>query len=61
MVRQLDSQETAWRYRDGAVVCMTRPYKPMHIRRAVHLVVAPPGEPSIYSARFNVSQFIRTS
>lgn len=48
-------------HRLGAVVCMTRPCKPMHIRRAVHLVAPPPGERSIYSARFNMSQFIRTS
>jgi len=48
-------------HRLGAVVCMTRPCKPMHIRRAVHLVAPPPGERSIYSARFNMSQFVRTS
>jgi CheY-like chemotaxis protein len=48
-------------HRLGAVVCMMRPCKPMQIRRAVHLVAPPPGTRSIYSARFNVSQFVRTS
>jgi CheY-like chemotaxis protein len=48
-------------HRLGAVVCMTRPCKPMHIRRAVHLVAPPPGARSVYSARFNLSQFVRTS
>jgi CheY-like chemotaxis protein len=48
-------------YRLGAFVCMTKPCKPMHIRRAVHLVAPPPGERSVYSARFNVSSFVRTS
>jgi CheY-like chemotaxis protein len=48
-------------HRLGAVVCMTKPCKPMHIRRAVHLVAPPPAERSVYSARFNISSFTRTS
>jgi CheY-like chemotaxis protein len=48
-------------HRLGAVVCMTKPCKPMHIRRAVHLVAPPPGERSVYSARFNTSSFVRTA
>jgi CheY-like chemotaxis protein len=48
-------------HRLGAVVCMTKPCKPMHIRRAVHLVAPPPGERSVYSARFNMGAFVRTS
>jgi CheY-like chemotaxis protein len=48
-------------HRLGAVVCMMKPCKPMHIRRAVHLVAPPPAERSVYSARFNVSSFVRTS
>jgi CheY-like chemotaxis protein len=48
-------------HRLGAIVCMTKPCKPMHIRRAVHLVAPPPGERTVYSARFNVSSFVRTS
>jgi CheY-like chemotaxis protein len=48
-------------YRLGAVVCMTKPCKPMHIRRAVHLVAPPPGERTVYSSRLNMSSFVRTS
>lgn len=48
-------------HRLGAVVCMTKPCKPMHIRRAVHLVAPPPSERSVYSARFNMGSFVRTA
>jgi CheY-like chemotaxis protein len=45
----------------GAVVCMTIPCRPERLRSAIHLVAAPPALCSVYSARFNVSSFIRTS
>jgi len=45
----------------GAVVCMTIPCKPERLRSAIHLVAAPPALCSVYSARFNVSSFVRTS
>ncbi len=45
----------------GAVVCMTIPCKPERLRSAVHLVAAPPALCSVYSARFNVASFVRTS
>ncbi len=48
-------------HRLGAVVCMTKPCKPMHIRRAVHLVAPPPSERTVYSARFNMGTFVRTA
>jgi CheY-like chemotaxis protein len=48
-------------HRLGAVVCMTKPCKPMHVRRAVHLVAPPPGERTVYSARFNMGPFVRTA
>jgi CheY-like chemotaxis protein len=45
----------------GAVVCMTIPCKPERLRSAIRLVAAPPALCSVYSARFNVSSFVRTS
>ena len=45
----------------GAVMCMAMPCKPERLRSAVHLVAAPPALCSVYSARFNVSSFVRTS
>jgi CheY-like chemotaxis protein len=45
----------------GAVVCMTIPCKPERLRSAIHLVAAPPALCSVYSARFNVASFVRTS
>lgn len=45
----------------GAVVCMTIPCKPERLRSAIHLVAAPPALRSVYSARFNVASFVRTS
>ena len=45
----------------GAVVCMTIPCRPERVRSAIHLVAAPPALCSIYSARFNVAAFVRTS
>jgi CheY-like chemotaxis protein len=45
----------------GAVVCMCIPCRPERLRSAIHLVAPPPGLCSVYSARFNVSSFVRTS
>jgi CheY-like chemotaxis protein len=45
----------------GAVVCMMRPCLPARLQRAVHLVAAPPTQRTIYSARFNMAPFVRTS
>jgi CheY-like chemotaxis protein len=45
----------------GAVVCMSIPCRPERIRSAIHLVAPPPALCSVYSARFNVSSFVRTS
>jgi CheY-like chemotaxis protein len=45
----------------GAVVCMMIPCKPERLRSAIHLVAAPPALTSVYSARFNVASFVRTS
>jgi CheY-like chemotaxis protein len=45
----------------GAVVCMSIPCKPERIRSAIHIVAAPPALCSVYSARFNVASFVRTS
>lgn len=48
-------------HRLGAVMCMKRPCEPVRLQRAIHLVAAPPGLRSVYSSRFNVSGFVRTS
>ncbi|MFY9803700.1 MAG: response regulator [Candidatus Acidiferrales bacterium] len=45
----------------GATLCMTIPCKPERLRRAVHLVAAPPALCSVYSARFNTAAFVRTA
>ncbi len=45
----------------GAVVCMMRPCQPGRLQRAVHLVAAPPAQRTVYSARFNMAPFVRTS
>jgi CheY-like chemotaxis protein len=45
----------------GAVVCMPIPCKPERLRSAIHLLAAPPALCSVYSARFNVSSFVRTA
>ncbi len=45
----------------GAVVCMSIPCRPERLRSAIHLVAAPPALCSVYSARFNVAAFVRTS
>jgi len=45
----------------GAVVCMTIPCRPERVRSAIHLVAPPPALCSVYSARFNVASFVRTS
>jgi len=48
-------------HRAGAVVCMRTPCDPERLQQAVRLVAAPPGQRSVYSARFNMSAFVRTS
>ena len=48
-------------HRLGAVMCMKRPCEPVRLQRAIHLVAPPPGVRSVYSSRFNVSGFVRTS
>jgi CheY-like chemotaxis protein len=45
----------------GAVVCMMKPCQPGRLQRAVHLVAAPPAERTVYSARFNMAPFVRTT
>jgi CheY-like chemotaxis protein len=45
----------------GAIVCMKRPCKAGQLRRVVHMVVAPPSEQTVYSGRFNMGAFVRTS
>ena len=45
----------------GAVVCMSIPCKPERLRSAIHLIAAPPALRSVYSARFNMGSFVRTS
>jgi twitching motility two-component system response regulator PilH len=45
----------------GAVVCMSIPCKPERLRSAIHLVAAPPALCSVYSSRFNMGSFVRTS
>jgi CheY-like chemotaxis protein len=45
----------------GAVLCMMIPCKPERLQHAIHLVAPPPSLCSVYSARFNVSSFVRTS
>lgn len=48
-------------HRLGAVMCIKRPCAPVRLQRAIHLVAAPPGHRSIYSANFNVSSYVRTT
>jgi len=45
----------------GAVVRLMIPCKPERLRSTIHLVRAPPALSSVYSARFNVESFVRTS
>lgn len=45
----------------GAVMCMSIPCKLERLRRAVHLVAPPPALCSVYSSRFDLSSFARTS
>ncbi len=45
----------------GAVVCMMTPCLPGRLQRAVHLVAAPPTQRTVYSARFNMAPFVKTS
>ncbi len=45
----------------GAVICMAKPYPPNRLHHAVRLIAPPPSERSSYSARANISSFVRTS
>ena len=45
----------------GAIVCMKKPCKAGQLRRVVHMIVAPPSEQTVYSGRFNMGPFVRTS
>jgi len=45
----------------GAVVCMAKPFSAERLQHAVHLVAPPPAQCTIYSARFNLASFVRTS
>lgn len=45
----------------GAVVCMAKPCLPERVQLVVHLVAPPPASCSVYSAKFNVGPFVRTS
>jgi CheY-like chemotaxis protein len=47
-------------HRAGAMVCIRKPCEPERLQRAVHLLAPPPGQRSVYSARFNLSAFVRT-
>jgi CheY-like chemotaxis protein len=47
-------------HRAGAMVCIRKPCDPERLQRAVHLLAPPPGHRSVYSARFNMSAFVRT-
>jgi CheY-like chemotaxis protein len=48
-------------YKLGAVVCMSKPCQPERVQHAVHLVAPPPAQCTVYSARFNMAAFVRTS
>lgn len=48
-------------YQLGAVVCMAKPCAPERLQHAVHLVAPPPAHCTVYSARFNMGPFVRTS
>jgi len=45
----------------GAIVCMKKPCRPAQLQRAVHMVAPPPAQQSVYSGRFNMGTFVRTS
>jgi len=45
----------------GAIVCMKRPCPAGQLQRTVHMVAAPPAQQSVYSGRFNMGVFVRTS
>jgi len=48
-------------HRLGAVVCMMKPCQPGRVQRTVNMVAAPPAQRTVYSARFNMAPFVRTS
>jgi CheY-like chemotaxis protein len=48
-------------YKLGAVVCISKPCQPERVQHAVHLVAPPPAQCTVYSARFNMGAFVRTS
>jgi CheY-like chemotaxis protein len=45
----------------GAIVCMMKPCLAARLQRAVHMVAPPPCEQTVYSGRFNLGPFVRTS
>lgn len=45
----------------GAIVCMMKPCLAGQLQRAVHMVAPPPCEQTVYSGRFNMGPFVRTS
>ena len=45
----------------GAIVCMKKPCPLGQLQRAVHMVAPPPAQQSVYSARFSMGAFVRTS
>jgi CheY-like chemotaxis protein len=45
----------------GAIVCMKKPCPIGQLQRAVHMVAPPPAEQTVYSGRFNIGTFVRTS
>jgi twitching motility two-component system response regulator PilH len=48
-------------HRLEAVVCMMKPYQPVRLQRAIHMVAPPPSQQTVYSGRFNLGAFVRTS
>jgi CheY-like chemotaxis protein len=48
-------------HRLGAILCMMKPCKPEQLQNAVHLVAAPPSQRTVYSGRFNIASYVRTS
>ena len=45
----------------GAIVCMKKPCPPGQLQHAVHMVAPPPAQRTVYSGRFNMGPFVRTS
>jgi CheY-like chemotaxis protein len=45
----------------GAIVCMKKPCPPGQLQDAVHMVAPPPAQRTVYSGRFNMGAFVRTT